>query len=133
GAAETQGSKGWGVVYKLAPPTSGQTLWTESDLHEFTGESDGGFPVGPIVIGTNGALYGVTAAGGGPLGAGTIYELKPPAAGKTKWTFSTLYKFQVASDGATPLGGVIFGAKGALFGTTSAGGSNGAGLVFELQ
>jgi uncharacterized repeat protein (TIGR03803 family) len=134
GAAETQGANGWGVVYRLAPVTSGPNGWTEADLYAFTGQADGGYPVGPLVFGTNGALYGATTIGGAPNGGGTIYKLTPPAKGKTKWGFSALYQFQTAADGLAPLDGVVFGPDGALFGTASAGGGKSySGVVFELQ
>jgi uncharacterized repeat protein (TIGR03803 family) len=134
GTAEAQGANNWGVVYKLSPPKPGQTAWTGTALYAFTGQDGGGNPAGPLVLGTNGALYGTTTIGGGPLGGGTVYMLAPPAHGKSNWTFTQLYQFQTSAEGATPFGGVTFGAGGALFGTTSAGGNDtGLGAVFELQ
>jgi hypothetical protein len=42
------------------------------------------------------------------------YKLAPEADGK--WTYTVLHKFD-GSDGAQPLGGLIFDAKGNLYGT----------------
>jgi hypothetical protein len=55
----------------------------------------------------------------------------PPRAGTTAWTESLLYAFTGHADGGSPNGALLRGANGALFGTTSAGGS-GHGVIFEL-
>ena len=55
-------------------------------------------------------------------------------------TFSTLYSFQGAPDGANPLGGVYVSASGSIYGTTGNGGitgnpcyDNGCGILFKLE
>jgi uncharacterized repeat protein (TIGR03803 family) len=68
---------GW--VFKLTH-TGG--LWTATDLHDFNGGSDGAFPVGPVVLDSNGNLYGTTSLGGLRFGCegegcGTIWEITP--------------------------------------------------------
>jgi len=45
---------------------------------------------------------------------------------------SVLYSFTGGSDGANPQGGLVFDAKGNLYGTTNGGGADGNGTVFEL-
>src|SRR3954451_9726630 len=55
---------GCGVVYKLTPPVRGQTTWTESILHNFTGP-DGALPQVGLLIDAAGARYG-PPSGGGP-------------------------------------------------------------------
>jgi uncharacterized repeat protein (TIGR03803 family) len=47
-------------------------------------------------------------------------------------TFSVVYNFTGGTDGGNPLAGLVAG-SGALFGTASAGGSFGAGVVFKLS
>ncbi|HXW90429.1 MAG TPA: choice-of-anchor tandem repeat GloVer-containing protein, partial [Terriglobales bacterium] len=49
------------------------------------------------------------------------------------WTETILYKFQGGSDGLEPQGGVIFDPSGNLYGTTSGGGLDDQGTVFELS
>ena len=75
-----------------------------------------------------GNLFGVTNDGNG----GTIFEIA-----KTNGTYAstptTLYTFTGGSDGASPDGPLIMDAAGDLFGTTSTGGANGNGTVFELK
>ena len=79
-----------------------------------------------------GNLYGTTFYGGfyGTYGPGTVFRVSHHGSG---WTLTSLYEFHGHADGSNPWGGVIFGPDGALYGTTSLGGANGAGLVFKLQ
>jgi uncharacterized repeat protein (TIGR03803 family) len=48
-------------------------------------------------------------------------------------TFNVFYNFTGGTDGGVPLAGLIMDTAGNLFGTTSAGGSAGAGTVFKLN
>ena len=102
---------------------------TFSVLHYFTGGLDGGGPTGGVIVGPSGVLYG-TAGGGGPYGDGTVFKLIQV---NSSWILYPLYEFS-RSGGATPLGGVVIGANGALYGTTfSSAGADGDGVVFELR
>ena len=47
-------------------------------------------------------------------------------------TFSVIHNFAGGSDGANPLAGFTIDVAGNLYGTASAGGSSGAGVVFKL-
>jgi uncharacterized repeat protein (TIGR03803 family) len=47
-------------------------------------------------------------------------------------TFTTLHSFSGA-DGANPVAGLVFGANGALYGTTGSGGPSNFGTVFKLN
>jgi uncharacterized repeat protein (TIGR03803 family) len=70
------GIPGCGVAFQLTPPASPGGVWTETVLHDFTSGSDGVSPNG-LVIGSGGMLYGTTYGGGGALGWGTVFALKP--------------------------------------------------------
>ncbi len=48
------------------------------------------------------------------------------------WDAITLHDFTGGPDGALPVGSLVFDANGNIFGTTSAGGANGFGVVFEI-
>ena len=48
------------------------------------------------------------------------------------WTYTELYDFTGGSDGAAPYSNLVMDASGNLYGTTSAGGANGDGTVFEF-
>jgi uncharacterized repeat protein (TIGR03803 family) len=123
---------GCGTVFKLTPPTGGGTQWNETVLYGFQGGSDGSSPNGGLIMDSTGALYGTTAAGG-TSNNGTVFKLTPPPGGGTPWIHTVLYSFQGGSDGSGPNGWLIRDWKGALYGTTSGGGTYGYGTVFRLQ
>lgn len=131
---------GCGTVFKLAPPTPGQTRWTKTTLYRFTGGKDGGSPRGKLLLDRSGALYGTTYQGGtgactdglSTIGCGVVFKVTPPAAGQTGWTQSVLLNFQI-SNGSFPEGGVITDMSGSLYGTTGQGGQYGYGVAFRLS
>ena len=109
-----------------------QAAWAQtfSVLHNFTGGTDGAKPYAGLTVGPSGeVLYG-TAAEGGSGNSGTVFKLTPH---NSSWTFSPLYELTGAADGAYPFGPVVIGPNGALYGTTTEGGSESAGAVFELR
>ena len=63
----------WGLVFKLSPAYGG---WTYTVLHQFTGSSDGGLPLGGLTLDANGNLYG-TASAGGTYNQGVVWEITP--------------------------------------------------------
>ena len=84
-----------------------------------------------------GNFYGTTENGGGSgsNGYGTVFKL---TLNGSNWTLTPLYSFAGDNDGASPGARVIIGPDGALYGTTSYGGSsgcggNGCGTVFQLK
>jgi uncharacterized repeat protein (TIGR03803 family) len=134
------GAGGNGTVFKLTPPNTGQTAWTETVLHTFCSQSypcggDGARPLAGLIADKEGALYGTTQGGGtdGGIGNGTVFKLTPPAKGQTAWTETMLYRFAGGSDGANPYAGLTADKRGgALYGTTFyGGGSNSVGTVFK--
>ena len=113
-----------------APSVQAQTFTV---LHQFTGP-DGTTPLAGLTMDRAGNLYGTAYLGGQGLGycnlgCGTVYKLTHTASG---WVFSTLYFF-TGDDGANPRARVVFGPDGALYGTTTQGGVNGRGVVFQLR
>jgi hypothetical protein len=122
------GGAGYGTVFKLVRKNS---AWVLNPLYSFTGGNDGAGPVSTLVIGPNGTLFGSTAAGGGGAcskiyeysGCGAIFNLRPGAAAcKTAlcpWTETVLYRFAGGSDGAYPIGELVFDQSGDIFGTTA--------------
>jgi uncharacterized repeat protein (TIGR03803 family) len=130
GMTQYGGRSGHGTVFKLTPPASGQTAWTEAVLTAFTGRN-GAFPEASLIVDGAGNLYGMTPAGG-TSGYGTVFKLTPPAAGKTAWTETVLAAF-TGGNGANPFGSLIADTAGNLYGTTSGAGTKAeAGTVFEL-
>ncbi|MGO4883985.1 MAG: choice-of-anchor tandem repeat GloVer-containing protein [Bryobacteraceae bacterium] len=76
GTSEGGGTYGYGTVFSLTPPAVSEGTWTETVLHNFTGDSDGAAPVASVVIGSDGLLYGTTSSGGAS-GVGTVFSLRP--------------------------------------------------------
>ncbi len=126
-----------GSVFKLTPQVGpckdAACYWTVSDLHDFGAGTDGQTPIGDLIWDQQGNIYGTTKFGGGSSNClngscGIVYELTPTGNGYTE-TVSTDFS---GPDGDYPYAGLVFDNKGNLFGTTSYGGSNGDGTVFEL-
>ena len=91
-------------------------------------------PEGGFTFDASGDLFGTTYNGG--VGSyGTVFEIKnigTAAAPVYASTATTRFSFS-GWNGSSPLGGLAIDANGNLFGTTSAGGANNTGTVFELQ
>jgi uncharacterized repeat protein (TIGR03803 family) len=119
------GTNSWGGVYELTPSGSG---WIETTLHNFTYASDGGEPIGGLIMDSSGNLYGTTSLGG-PEGGGTVFELTPSGG---SWTFSVLYSFTGGMGKNGPIDKLNMDAAGNLYGTTYSEGAYGYGAVFKL-
>lgn len=131
-----------GAMLALSGGARAATLVTLHSFGHTVANADGGAaqsattPYAGLVRGPSGHLYG-TSYGGGAAGAGTVYELSPPAPGQTAWTETIIHSFGLpgASDGANPVSALIAGPGGVLYGTTSTGGgpgNAGGGTVFAL-
>jgi uncharacterized repeat protein (TIGR03803 family) len=124
-------------VFALTPPRAAETFWTEKPLHTFHAVHDhnGASPAG-LAIDARGVLYGTTST----FGCGncsTVFALMPPTAGERRWTHKVLHRFVRFADGQFPEAGLIVGASGVLYGTTTFGGGTGCapgcGTVFSLS
>jgi hypothetical protein len=126
-----------GAVFELSPPKTKGGKWTEKVLHGFKGGTDGANPNGGLVFDSTGAIYGTTFIGGyncphhSGNGCGIVFELKPPGEKGDSWTEKQIHVFKNGSDGAQPSSGVIFDAKGYLYGAAE-GGTSGGGVIFRL-
>jgi len=92
--------------------------------------TNGAWPVGGLVEGPDGNLYGTTEEGGAYTnqyaeGLGTIYRVTP------KGEITTLVSFD-GTNGLVPLAGLTLGTDGRFYGTTSLGGANMKGNIFRL-
>jgi uncharacterized repeat protein (TIGR03803 family) len=132
GATFGGGKYGYGAIYEMTPPTSGQS-WTPAVIFAFqTPATQGSNPYGGLLVGPNGALYGTTTRGGAN-GVGTVYELVPPAKPGAGWSETLLYSFgSTEGDGSFPYGGVVMDTNGNFYGTTVLGGASGVGTVYSL-
>jgi uncharacterized repeat protein (TIGR03803 family) len=127
GTTDEGGSDDLGTVFEIAK-TKGGYASAPTTLVSFTG-SDGSSPFGSLIADAAGDLFG-TAYGGGAHGEGTVFEIAKTKSGYADAP-TTLVSF-TGADGEGPDGSLIADAAGDLFGTTSSGGSNGDGTVFEI-
>jgi uncharacterized repeat protein (TIGR03803 family) len=135
GTTVSGGNSNYGTVFMLSPPAGGGA-WTETVLYSFSGGSDGGYPIGGVVVGSNGVLYGTASYSGVANDSGTAFQLTPPASGGA-WTFKVLHTFAGGKDGATPASTLVLDSSGNLYGSTYNGGSSacyqGCGTIFMLS
>jgi uncharacterized repeat protein (TIGR03803 family) len=115
------GTSGEGVLYKLSP--KGKL----TVLHSFTaGTTDGCYPYGTPAVDAHGNMYGGTG-GCGTSNLGVVWKVSKNG------TETILHNFAGASDGQSPLAGVILDAAGNIYGTTNTGGASGFGTAFEVN
>lgn len=81
GTTHIDGAHLQGMVFELSQSNG---VWTLTDLHDFTGGTDGGQPFGQLTMDANGNLYGTTTIGGSSqgqcylgLGCGVVFEITP--------------------------------------------------------
>ncbi len=122
GTASQGGSSGFGTVFKLNPDGSGFTV-----LKHFDNTATGGTPYAGLMQGADGALYGMTYFGGSN-GDGAIFKLNPDGSG-----FAVIKHLDAPTTGANPVGELIQGTDGALYGTAYLGGIPGFGTAFRLN
>jgi uncharacterized repeat protein (TIGR03803 family) len=119
GASGQGGAFGQGAVFKVTPTGK------ESVLHSFCSAAncrDGSTPAGPVIIDTNGNLYGVTV-GGGANGYGVVYKITPAGVETVLWSAA----------GSAGLGSALVkDTAGNLYGTTRSGGRAHTGSVYKL-
>jgi uncharacterized repeat protein (TIGR03803 family) len=103
--------------------------WTDTILHRFGGGTDGAQPLNGVTFDDAGNFYG-TANLGGAYGNGAVFE--GTRSGNT-WMESVLYSFVGGTDAVNPVAGLLVDKAGPkLYGTTSFGGANGIGAIYEL-
>jgi len=123
-----------GTVFKL------NGTGKETVLDSFEG-TQGEFPFASLILDRAGNLYGTTEFGGDlscnapSSGCGTVFKFD--TRGKEK----VLYSFLGVPDGDAPLAPLVWGANGALYGTTTYGGAgacqnppqSGCGTIFRVD
>ncbi|HEX5324955.1 MAG TPA: choice-of-anchor tandem repeat GloVer-containing protein [Capsulimonadaceae bacterium] len=104
-----------GSIFSMTP--SGAVTITHSFLF-----IDGTEPLGGVTLGNDGKLYGAAYDG---KGDGTIFNID------TSQNYAILGSLP-SPDGSAPLGALVEVSPGVFWGTTDHGGSNGAGVVFQV-
>jgi uncharacterized repeat protein (TIGR03803 family) len=128
GTTYAGGAHKLGTVFKITPTGTLATLYSFCSLSNC---ADGSRPIGRLIQATDGNFYGTASAGGtssncGRDHCGTVFRIT--RAGK----LTTLHSFDLLDDGAQPWAGLIQALDGNFYGTTSGGGSLGAGTVFTI-
>jgi uncharacterized repeat protein (TIGR03803 family) len=109
-----------GVIFKT--DINGQNLQKMYSFDQYVGRSCQGH----VVEGEDGKLYGLTEAGG-LYNSGVLFEYDFSSS-----KYKVLFEFD-GDNGSTPMGSPIIAADGKLYGTTTSGGNNGAGVIFEYD
>ena len=116
-----------GTVFELSPSGGG---WTFNQIHAFAGGFGLHGPLAPVVRDSAGNLYGTTYEVGGGGNVGEVFELSPSNGG---WTYTVLHYFtDNDGDGGLPAGSLVLDAHGNLYGTTTTGGTDQLGTVWEI-
>jgi uncharacterized repeat protein (TIGR03803 family) len=124
GVGTRGGNNGGGSIFKVTPAGTITRLYVFCAVEPCT---DGRGPNG-LVLASDGNFYGTTNSGG-DFGAGTIFQVTPSG------TVSTLFNFctgRSCPSGVRPVGELIQGTDGALYGTTVSGGLHDGGTVFRF-
>jgi uncharacterized repeat protein (TIGR03803 family) len=126
------GYNGCGTVFTVDTNADVHHHYPEKILYSFNG-ADGQFPWGTLWFDISNPqnIWGTTGGGGTLGGWGTVFELTPDKKGNYKEHF--LYSFGGPNDGATPYGGVVQDRQGNVYGTTAGGGTESAGVIFEID
>jgi uncharacterized repeat protein (TIGR03803 family) len=114
------GAHGLGTVYKIT------SAGVHTVLYSFTGgPNDGQHPASGLELGSDGAFYATTTAGGA-FGLGTFFRITHAGVATLLYSFAG-----TGSSGARPQGLTLL-ADGNFYGTTTSGGANGLGTVFRM-
>jgi uncharacterized repeat protein (TIGR03803 family) len=120
-AAVKEAGNAWGSIIRIDPASPAPVLTT---VYVFSNTADGRYPVGELILGSDGNFYGTTSEGGAS-DSGTVFRITPAGVLTTLASFS-------GANGKKPWAGLIEGSDGNFYGTTLAGGSADKGTVFRL-
>jgi hypothetical protein len=118
----------YGTVIELVRKGSG---WSYNILHAFDG-ADGNQIQAALAVDTSSGVFYGAAQNGGPSNWGTIWQMIPPAAGSTAWTFNKLYDFTGGDDGGYIFGSPVIGPDGVIYGVAQMFGEYGQGTLWTL-
>jgi uncharacterized repeat protein (TIGR03803 family) len=123
GTTEGGGTAGFGTIFKMTP------AGVVTTLHSFQGGADGRSS-GALLQASDGNFYSTNA--GGTSSLGTIFQMTPAGAMTPLYSFQGNPNASGAPDGDGPLGPLVLGNDGVIYGVTTSGGTNNRGSVFKF-
>jgi uncharacterized repeat protein (TIGR03803 family) len=120
------GSANAGVIFDVSSNGAVNTVYT------FTNGVDGAFPQAGLFLASDGNFYGTTVQGG-TNGTGALFRMTPGGVFNSLYSFSALPQSGQNQDGAYPGASLVQADDGNLYGTASAGGTNGSGTLFKIS
>jgi uncharacterized repeat protein (TIGR03803 family) len=126
---------GDGTIFKMNPNGAFTTMYYFNSTN-----GNGSLPFGPLVLGNDGNLYGITEFTGSVFpydsnnktGFGTVFQIT------TNGVLTTLHTFD-GTNGSAPTGGLTLAADGSFYGVTKFGGNgfqsewySGNGTIFKI-
>ena len=133
GATEYGGSQSHGAVYRLQPPATAGSPWTEDVIYSVRGSGLEDYHAsGPVVLGPDGILYSTETLTSdyGIVEGGELYSLTPPASAGEAWTYDQLYSFDGLHYGPAA---IVMGPGGVLYGSNGTESGNNEDVIFELN
>jgi len=122
GTSAFGGSQGGGCIFEITAAGGATVLHSFPQLNAGAGAS--------LTLGADGTFYGTTAANG-LNSEGTMFRLTP-SGDFSAFFFSPLDANSDNAAGANPSAALTAGAGGAFYGTCSAGGTGGSGVIFQI-
>jgi uncharacterized repeat protein (TIGR03803 family) len=147
GTTASGGTNSFGTIFEVVLGQGTpfvQPIYSFGAINDGMGNAfDGSMPNG-LAQGSDGNLYGTTQSGGtndlgygNPVsgmsygGDGTAFRLSKV---NGNWVFTSLLSFdQQGQDGFNPVGSLVQGTNGVLYGVTENGGANNRGSIFALK
>lgn len=121
GMTSEGGVNDMGVLFEYDPSTNNFVKKLDFD------SVNGSYPLGSLVLASNGMLYGMTSSGG-DSNMGVLFEYDPALNIYTK-----KLDFIGTATGSGPQGSLAQASNGKLYGMTYGGGSNNIGIIFEYD
>lgn len=118
GTTQQGGTDTQGTVFKMT------TAGVITLLHSFDNVTDGAFPWGPPIEGTDGNFYGTASGGKGQ--DGLVYKVTSTG------TYTTIYTF-TATYGTSPIASPTQGTDGNLYIPVSLGGTDECGTIVKIS
>lgn len=116
------GVNNFGILFQFDPATNNFTKNLDFDDFE-----NGKYPLGSLLLCTDGSLYGMTSRGG-KHNLGVLLAYNP-----SNNTYAKKFDFGAAINGAGPFGSLMLASDGKLYGLTTKGGTNNFGVLFQYD